>query len=168
MNLERFINENTISGFHYFEMGKTNPIECESVDNLELEYLNDDFNIYKNKYMDRDNQIFTYIFSNFFLHLKITEMCDTKEKVLEFFNNKGIVTKRISYSFEIKRTMEKFNNDGEEILHISYPYGGSKMSGYRCKCQYSSKYKINKKLNNTQNKDVIKTPLSIMELEEYL
>ena len=166
MNLERFINENTMSEFHHFEMGKTNPTEYESLDNFELGYLNDDFNIYKKKYMDRDNQILTYIFSDYFLHLKITEMCDTKEKVLEFFNSSGIITKRVSYSFEIKTTMTKFNDYGEEILHISFPYGSSKMSGYRCK--YPPKYEIIKKLNNTQSKDVIKTPLSIMELEEYL
>lgn len=161
MTLQNFIEENTTRDFKYYELEKTNPFQYDELDKLELLYLNNCFKIYRSRYMNYNSEIITNIFNDYSLHLKVTHMCDTNEKLLEFFNENGIKTKEIWYNFDIKSSMKKFDDIGRNILTINY----SNFSGYKIK--YPKSDFINK-ISNTEITDIIKTPLSFKEIEEYL
>ena len=167
MNLTEFINTKINRGYseyEYYELDKSHPSEYEKLSSLELQYLEDGYTIYKEKNMDEDYRIHTYIFSGNSLQQKIINLCDTKEKFSEYYND-GVVIKKISYYFDIKTSMEEFDKYGRMILSISYPHFDSKFSGYVY--SHPSKFKIINKLENIPN-EVIKTSLTLNELEKYL
>lgn len=101
MKLQQFIEENSVSEFNYFELERTNPDEFEKLNDFEIYYLKNEFNIYKHKYMNRNDEIHTYIFNNHFLHIKVIEFPATKEKIIEFYSDSGVVVKKITYIFNI-------------------------------------------------------------------
>lgn len=159
MTKQQFIKDNVMSEFYYFDIVNSNPNEFDKLNDFEMSYLNDHCQIYKTRYMDSEYELHTYIFEDNHLHIKVIEMCDTKGKVLEFYKD-GVISKRISYSFEIKNSMEKFDSNERKILYVDF----SNMSGYKLK--YPST--INNESTHTQSMEAIKSELYYRELEEYL
>src|SRR5574344_592571 len=112
MKLQQFIEENSVSEFNYFELEKTNPDDFEKLNDFEIYYLKKEFIIYKHKYMNINDEIHTYIFYENYLHIKVIEFPTTKEKIIEFYSDSGVVEKKITYIFNIKHSMRKYDNYG--------------------------------------------------------
>ena len=152
MNLTEFINTEIkigYSNYDYFEIGKSNPIELEKLSGIELQYLENRYVIYKEKNMDSEYQIHTYIFGGNELYLLITDYCDTKEKMYDFYSN-GKITKSTTYFFETKSSHTEFDKNGIKTLRVEFPLSLSeKLSGYR--------YKNTKRI-----------PMELLELEKYI
>ena len=160
MKLQQFIEENSVSEFNYFELEKTNPDDFEKLNDFEIYYLKNEFNIYKHKYMNKNDEIHTYIFSNHFLYIKVIEFPATKEKIIEFYSDYGVVEKRITYIFDIKKSMSKYDDYGKEKLYINF----SNFTGYKIK--FPSKIYILDEESSSSEK--IKSELSLRDIEEYL
>ena len=152
MNLKDFINtkiKNSYSEYDYFEIGKTNSTEYKKLSGLELQYLENGYVIYKEKNMDSDYKIYTYIFGRNKLSLLITNHCDTKEKMYQFYKNNQI-SKTVWYMFETKTSLTEYDKLSRKILRVNFPKSISeKFSGYRYK-------------------NGIKTSMGLSELEKYI
>ena len=152
MNLTDFINNKIkigVSEYDYFEIRKTNPTEYEKLSGLELQYLKNGYVIYKEKNMDSDYKIHTYIFSGNDLSLLITNHCDTKEKQYSFYTNSK-VSKTVTYLFDTKYSHMEFDRKGEKSVRVEFPQSISeKLSGYK----YENGVKIS---------------MGLRELEKYL
>lgn len=160
MKLQQFIEENSVSEFNYFELEKTNPDEFEKLNDFEIYYLKKEFIIYKHKYMNRNDEIHTYIFYENYLHIKVIEFPATKEKIIEFYSDSGVVEKKITYIFNIKHSLRKYDNYGKEKLYINF----SNFTGYKIK--FPSKIYILDEESSSSEK--IKSKLSFRDIEEYL
>jgi len=152
VNLKEFINKEIKIGYSkydYFEIEKSNPAELEKLSGLELQYLENRYVIYKEKNMDSEYQIHTYIFDDNELYLLTTDYCYTKEKKYDFYIDNQI-SKTVNYYFEIKSSLTQHDKNGGVSLKVSYPLSQSdRLSGYR--------YKSDKKI-----------PMELFELEKYL
>lgn len=167
MTLKEFIknNENR-ANYYYFEKETTNPEELEKLTDTEMIYLENDFFIYKTNHMDYDYQIFTYIFDDDNLHLKITKRCDTKE-ITHLFHQNGKISKEIFYFYDVKTGMIIYDNKGRVILNIDF----EKMTGLKYEYPIDTIQPILKKSKDSElenRKKPNKQKLDLREIEEYL
>ena len=122
MNLKEFINTKVkkgVSEYDYFEIKKTNPSEYEKLSGLELQYLENGYVIYKEKKMDTDYKIHTYIFNDCELHILITNYCNTKEYQYDFYQNNKL-SKTVWYMLESKTSLINYDRYGRKTLKIIF------------------------------------------------
>ena len=171
MNLKEFINtkiKKGVSEYDYFEIRKTNPTECEKLSVLELQYLENSFVIYREKYMDSENKIHTYIFNDNELHLLITNYCDTNEYQYNFYRD-SLISKTVWYMFNTKISLIKYDKYGRKTLRVNFPKSPSeKINGYKYINTYEDRFNIIDSLQLDRNIELEKIGLSLWELEKYI
>jgi len=171
MNLINFINtkiKKGVSEYEYFEIKKTNPTEYKILSGLELQYLENGYVIYKEKYMDSESKIHTYIFCENDLSILITNYCNTKEKMYEFYKDNQI-SKTVCYMLETKTSLTEYDKYGREILRVKFPQSHSeKLSGYKWINTNKKKLSVIEKLELERNLKLEKVELFLWELEKYL
>jgi len=171
MNLTDFINTKIKIGYSeydYFELEKTNPTEYEKLSGLELQYLENGYMIYKEKNMDSESKIHTYIFCGNDLSILITKHCDTKEKEYQFYKDNQI-SKTVWYMLETKTSLTEYDKYGREILRVKFPQSHSeKLSGYKWINTNKNKLSVIEKLELEKNIKLEKIELTLVELEKYL
>ncbi len=171
MNLTEFINtkiKKGVSEYDYFELEKTNPTEYEKLSGLELQYLENKYVIYKEKNMNSDNEIHTYIFGGNELSLLITNYCDTKEKKYDFYKGNQI-SKTVWYISETKTSLTEYDKYGRRILRVVFPQSPlEKLRGYKWIDTYKDKFNIIDRLQLERNIKLEKVDLTLLELEKYI
>ena len=171
MNRNQFIQKNAVQNFHYFEKDNTNPSQLSLLDNTELSYLNEDNLIYKDKSMDNEGVIHTYIFSDEALHLHITHTLSSHIKIMEFYRD-GLVSTKITYFNNEKIKMESFDPFGKMMLSINYPNDNlnQQFEGFRYYHPTQRKSNILQKLNMESEDPNLsyQTELGLWELQQYL
>ena len=171
MNLQDFINtkiKKGVSEYDYFEIEKTNPTEYGKLTGLELQYLENGYVIYKQKSMDYDYKIHTYIFRGSELYLSITNYCDTKENKYDFYTN-DTVKKSVWYFMDTKSTHIEYDKYGKKILKVNFPKSSlEKLSGCRWINTYKDRFNIIDKLQLERNVELERIELTLSELEKYI
>jgi hypothetical protein len=171
MNLQEFINtkiKKGVSEYDYFEIRKTKSIEYKKLSGLELQYLENGYVIYKEKKMDMDYKVHTYIFNDNELHLLITNYCNTNEYQYDFYQDNQI-SKTVWYMLESKTSLTKYDKYGRKTLRVNFPKSQSeKISGFKYIYTYEDRFNIVDKLQLERNIELEKMELTLWELEKYI
>ena len=171
MNLKEFINtkiKKGVSEYDYFEIRKTNSTEYQKLSGIELQYLENRFVIYKEKSIDNDSKIHSYIFNDNELHLLITNYCNTNEYQYDFYQDNQL-SKTVWYMLESKTSLTKYDKYGRKILMVNFPKTQSeKISGYKYIYTYEDRFNIVDKLQLKRNIELEKMELTLLELEKYI
>jgi len=171
MNLQEFINtkiKKGVSEYDYFEIRKTKSIEYKKLSGLELQYLENGYVIYKEKKMDMDYKVHTYIFNDNELHLLITNYCNTNEYQYDFYQDNQI-SKTVWYMLETKTSLTEYDKYGREILRVKFPQSHSeKLSGYKWINTNKNKLSVIEKLELEKNIKLEKIESTLVELEKHI
>ena len=166
MNLNEFI-KNGVTQYEYFDIENTNPKQLEKLSGLELQYFEDRNVIYKEKYMDDDYQLKTYIFAGSQLSFMINYDKPSHSKTLHFYRDNELL-KKVTYTGDVKSSLSEYKNK-KEVLRITFPQSSSdKITGYKYVNNYIDRFEIVKTLQLENNIQLQKVELSLTELEKYI
>ena len=168
MNLKKFVNKKSVSKYDYFEIRKTNTTEYKKLSGLELQYLENRFVIYKEKKMDMNDKVHTYVFKDYELYLLIIYHSYANKYQYNFYQDNKL-SKTVWYMLESKISLTEYDGYGRKTLRVDFPKSQSeKISGYKYIDIYRDGLSIIEKLESRGKRKLEKIELSLWDLEKYI